>query len=43
MDDYAIDNSAEAWEEDWNDCPTLGGMGAELEQMGREQFPEQDA
>lgn len=30
------DDSAEAWEEDWNDSPRLGGMGPELEQMSRE-------
>ncbi|WP_405769369.1 hypothetical protein OG539_32950 [Actinacidiphila glaucinigra] len=28
-----IDNSAEAWEEDWNDSPQLGGMGEELRQL----------
>jgi hypothetical protein len=28
----AVDNSAEAWEEDWNDSPQLGGMGEELRQ-----------
>lgn len=28
----SIDNSHEAWEEDWNDSPQLGGMGPELEQ-----------
>lgn len=27
------DNSAEAWEEDWNDSPNLGGMGEELRQL----------
>lgn len=27
-----IDNSAEAWQEDWNDSPQLGGMGEELRQ-----------
>lgn len=28
-----VDNSAEAWEEDWNDSPQLGGMGEELRQL----------
>jgi hypothetical protein len=27
-----VDNSAEAWQEDWNDSPQLGGMGEELRQ-----------
>ncbi|MFJ4356948.1 hypothetical protein ACIP25_11825 [Streptomyces massasporeus] len=27
------DNSAEAWEEDWDDSPQLGGMGEELRQQ----------
>ena len=31
-DGSAVDNSAEAWEEDWNDSPQLGGMGEELRQ-----------
>lgn len=26
------DNSAEAWEEDWDNSPQLGGMGEELRQ-----------
>lgn len=35
MDDfeYGIDNSSEAWEEDWDDSPQLGGMGEELRQL----------
>lgn len=28
-----VDNSAEAWEEDWDNSPTLGGMGAELREV----------
>lgn len=28
-----VDNSAEAWEEDWDDSPHLGGMGEELRQL----------
>ncbi|MEU8756226.1 hypothetical protein AB0C88_37640 [Streptomyces chartreusis] len=28
-----FDNSAEAWEEDWDDSPQLGGMGEELRQL----------
>jgi hypothetical protein len=27
-----VDNSAEAWEEDWNHSPQLGGIGEELRQ-----------
>ncbi|UPZ27654.1 hypothetical protein MUK60_07380 [Streptomyces sp. LRE541] len=27
-----VDNSAEAWEEDWNESPQLGGMAEELRQ-----------
>lgn len=27
------DNSAEAWEEGWDDSPQLGGMGEELRQL----------
>lgn len=27
-----VDNSAEAWEEDWDASPQLGGMGDELRQ-----------
>lgn len=33
IEEYGVvDNSAEAWEEDWNDSPQLGGMGEELRQ-----------
>lgn len=28
-----VDNSVEAWEEDWDDSPHLGGMGEELRQL----------
>jgi hypothetical protein len=31
----APDNSAEAWEEDWDSSPQLGGMGEELRQGDR--------
>ncbi|MFD5577277.1 hypothetical protein [Streptomyces pseudogriseolus] len=33
-----VDNSAEAWEEDWDDSPQLGGMGEELRQEYGELF-----
>ncbi|MGA6223451.1 hypothetical protein ACPESV_24335 [Streptomyces umbrinus] len=33
-----VDNSAEAWEEDWNNSPQLGGMGEELRQEYGELF-----
>ncbi|MGV9352301.1 hypothetical protein [Streptomyces misionensis] len=33
MHRWQTDNSAEAWEEDWNESPQLGGMGEELRQL----------
>lgn len=33
VEEYGVvDNSAEAWEEDWDNSPQLGGMGEELRQ-----------
>lgn len=33
IEEYGVaDNSAEAWEEDWDNSPQLGGMGEELRQ-----------